>query len=110
MSNETQTTTKAKGPRILKHGILAAPCAVPITGPCRIGNYGKMDLPFDLDGQHFILPISLENPQYAALVAAFGEPATWTGATVQVSDGKMLKNVSVVPIANQKGKAVARPA
>jgi len=104
--NETGATSAGKQPRILKFGLLAAPAAVKATGPCVLGRFGKMEIPLDIDGQRFILPIAPNNPQYEACRVAFGEPDTWAGCTFQVSDGKMLKQVNVVPIADAKGRPV----
>ena len=105
--NQTATPqTPTKGARILKYGLLASACTVQVSGPAAIGNYGKFDLPLIIDGQRFILPLSPQSPDFVALSNAFGEPATWQGCHVQVSDGKMLKQVSVRPIADAQGHPV----
>lgn len=98
----------AKKPRILKFGMLASGCTVPISGPVTIGNYGKYDVPFTLDGQRFVLPVSPQNPEWTALQVAFGDdPATWAGNSIRVSDGTMIRNVRIVPVATRDGKPVA---
>lgn len=100
----TTAPTGTKGRRILKHGMLAAPSAVKIDGVPAIGNFGKLDVPLVIDGQRFLLPLSQQNPEHEALLQAFGDYARWNGATVRVSDGKMLKQVSIVPVADANGK------
>jgi hypothetical protein len=109
-TNETGTEQPqaAKGPRILKHGLLAAPANVAITGAPSIGRFGKLEIPLDLDGQKFILPIAETNPELDALRLKFGsDMATWVGCRVMVADGKVLKQVTVRPIADAKGRPVS---
>lgn len=114
MANTNETTQDAKnenaagqkGARYLKHGTLVGPCAVKITAAPVLGNFGKMDVALAIEGQRFILSLTPKSPPYEALVAAFGEESKWVGATVQVSDSKMIKQVNVVPIADAKGRPV----
>jgi len=112
---KTQPTTDAppaevgtaKKPRILKFGILAQPATVPISGPVVLGGFDKMDVPFVLDGQRFVLPVSPKNPEWDALRIAFGNnPAEWTGHVVRVADGAMIRNVSIAPIRTRDGQPV----
>lgn len=101
-----ETQNQKKGARILKHGLLASPTSATITGPAVIGNFGKYDVPFDLEGQRFILPMSANNPEFVALREAFGEPSEWEGCTVALSDGKILRQVSIRPVADANQKPV----
>lgn len=103
-----ETMSGTKGRRILKWGLLASPCVVPIDGKPKLGNFGKLDVPLEIDGQRFILPLSPQNPEYESMLVAFGEPGNWEGCSVQVSDGKMLKQVSIVPIAGRDGVVVKK--
>jgi len=102
-TQETQPDNATRGARILKWGLLASPCAVKVSEPPRVGNFGKLDVPLLIDNQRFILPLSQKSPDFERLSFAFGTPDKWMGCTVQVSDGKMLKQVSIVPIANPDG-------
>lgn len=102
----TQNNTQMRG-RILKHGMLAAPSAVRVRGVSPSRFEGKLDVGLVLDGQDFILSLSTKSPDFEALTTAFGDPSEWTGCTVLVSDGKVLKQVNVRPIADAKGKPVS---
>lgn len=106
-TEQKPNTGATRGRRILKFGLLASDCTVSIDGPVKAGQYGKMDVPLTIDGQRFILPMSPQHPQFQVLQAAFGADGEWTGCTVRIADGKMLKQVNVSPVADADGKPVA---
>lgn len=87
------TETKDIKVRYLRAGMLAAPAVVTLKGEPQAGQFGKMNLNFDLEGQNFILSVSPQNPEYHALEEAFGD--SWKGKRIRISDGKILKGVHV---------------
>lgn len=104
--NTNDNTAGAMRGRILKHGMLAAPSAVPVRGVSPSRFEGKVDVGLTLDGQPFVLSLSTKSPDYDALQKAFGTHDRWTGCTVAISDGKVLKNVNIRPVADAKGRPV----
>lgn len=110
MPEAKRTETPASKPRILTFGLLAGGSAtVALMGPPTpdTKGFGKMELPVNLDGQRFIIPVPVKAPQWERLLQAFGDNFNaWTGAQIKVSDGRVLKQINVEPVADAKGKLV----
>lgn len=100
--------SKNKGATFLKWGMLARSQTAPIKD-VRAGNFGKTDLELVMAGRRFIVSISPKNPEYAALIAAFGPPDKWIGCQIMVADSNVVKTVEIAPVADAKGKPVGAP-
>lgn len=97
-----------KGKRILTCGILKSGKAatVKVNGPVGIGGFGKYNVPLNLAGQAFVLPLSPKSPDFAAMMHALGPPEGWQGCTVEVREHDLINQVSVRAIADANGKPV----
>lgn len=105
LGEETKMTDNTGTGRFLKTGMLKKPALATLRGVPTRGRFeGKYDLPLSIKEQPFTLSVSAKNPQWSALIGAFGEPApSWVGATVQVSEDDTFEQMNVVPIADAKG-------
>jgi hypothetical protein len=107
-TNKTQAPENPnKGATFVKWGLLAKPLLAPIAA-VRPGNFGKTDIEVHANGRRFIVSLGPTNPQYAALIAAFGRPEEWVGNSIQIGDDSTVKQINVVPISRKDGTPIAR--
>ncbi len=60
------------------------------------GNFGKVDVPFSIDGRRFIHSVSPASKDYADACAMFGpNPEDWIGGTVMFQDSPVLNQISM---------------